>query len=80
MCIFWSRVTLILMLEITKVQKKLEKANKSKSGIEQTIDSKDYESKANEQAKEANKTKLDNTIAEIEGLQATITNLQRLKL
>lgn len=66
--------------EITKVQKKLEKANKSKSGIEQTIDSKDYESKANEQAKEANKTKLDNTIAEIEGLQATITNLQRLKL
>ncbi|KOG99587.1 valine--tRNA ligase [Saccharomyces eubayanus] len=66
--------------EITKVQKKLEKANKSKSNIEQTIDSKDYESKANEQAKEANKTKLDNTVAEIEGLEATITNLKRLKL
>ncbi|CAI4062409.1 hypothetical protein SKDZ_07G3400 [Saccharomyces kudriavzevii ZP591] len=66
--------------EISKVQKKLEKANKSKNGIEQTINSKDYESKANEQAKEANKTKLDNTVAEIEGLEATIENLKRLKL
>ncbi|EJS43676.1 vas1p [Saccharomyces arboricola H-6] len=66
--------------EIAKVQKKLEKANKSKNGIEQTINSKDYESKANEQAKEANKTKLDNTVAEIDGLEATIENLKRLKL
>ncbi|QHS73405.1 valine--tRNA ligase [Saccharomyces paradoxus] len=66
--------------EIAKVQKKLEKANKSKNGIEQTINSKDYETKANEQAKEANKTKLDNTVAEIEGLEATIENLKRLKL
>lgn len=41
--------------EIAKVQKKLEKAKKSKNGIEQTINSKDYETKANTQAKEANK-------------------------
>lgn len=66
--------------EIAKVQKKLEKAKKSKNGIEQTINSKDYETKANAQAKEANKSKLDNTVAEIEGLEATIENLKRLKL
>ena len=66
--------------EIAKVQKKLERASKSKNGIEQTMNSKDYETKANKQAKEANKTKLDNTVAEIEGLQATIENLKRLKL
>lgn len=66
--------------EIAKVQKKLEKAKKSKNGIEQTINSKDYETKANTQAKEANKSKLDNTVAEIEGLEATIENLKRLKL
>ena len=66
--------------EITKVEKKLEKATKTKQGLESTISSKDYESKANEQAKEANKSRLDNTVAEIEGLEATIENLKRLKL
>ena len=66
--------------EIAKVQKKLEKANKSKQNIEQTIGRKDYESKANDQAKEANKVKLENSVAEIEGLEATIENLNRLKL
>ncbi|CCE63030.1 hypothetical protein TPHA_0D03970 [Tetrapisispora phaffii CBS 4417] len=66
--------------EISKVQKKLEKATKSKQGIEKTMSSKDYESKANEQAKEANNAKLENTIAEIEGLEATIRNLEALKL
>lgn len=66
--------------EISKIQKKLERATKTKQGIESTIKSKDYESKANEQAKEANKTRLENTIAEIDGLEATIENLKRLKL
>lgn len=66
--------------EISKTQKKLEKAQKSKQGIEKIINSKDYEAKANEQAKESNKIKLENTAAEIEGLEATIANLERLKL
>ncbi|EDO19596.1 hypothetical protein Kpol_1018p134 [Vanderwaltozyma polyspora DSM 70294] len=66
--------------EVGKVQKKLEKALKNKQNIENTMNSKDYETKANDQAKEANKTKLENTNAEIEGLQATINNLERLKL
>ena len=66
--------------EIVKVQKKLEKSLKAQQGIENTMNSKDYESKANEQAKEANKDKLEHAIAEIEGLNATIKNLERLKL
>ncbi|CCH61710.1 hypothetical protein TBLA_0F01680 [Henningerozyma blattae CBS 6284] len=66
--------------EITKVEKKLEKSLKSKQSIEKTMSSKDYEKKANAQAQEANKTKLENTIAEIEGLEATIENLKKLKL
>lgn len=66
--------------EIGKAQKKLEKAKKTQTGIESTMSSKDYESKANDQAKEATKLRLDNSVAEIEGLQATIENLKRLKL
>ena len=66
--------------EITKVQKKLDKVAKSKTGLEKTMQSKDYESKATTEAQNANKTKLENTVAEIEGLEATIKNLERLKL
>ncbi|SMN18166.1 similar to Saccharomyces cerevisiae YGR094W VAS1 Mitochondrial and cytoplasmic valyl-tRNA synthetase [Maudiozyma saulgeensis] len=66
--------------EIAKVQKKLDKVSKSKAGMEKTMNSKDYESKANAEAQAANKTKLENTVAEIEGLEATIENLKRLKL
>lgn len=66
--------------EIAKVQKKLDKSIKNKQNIEKIINSKDYDSKANAQAKEANKVKYDNTVAEIEGLEATIENLRRLKL
>lgn len=66
--------------EITKIQKKLDKAIKSKAGLEKTINSKDYESKANAEAQAANKSKLENTFAEIEGIEATIENLKRLKL
>lgn len=66
--------------EIGKAEKKLEKVSKTKSGIESTMGSKDYESKANDQAKEATRLRLENSIAEIEGLKATIENLKRLKL
>ncbi|QLQ80223.1 hypothetical protein HG537_0D02240 [Torulaspora globosa] len=66
--------------EICKVEKKLERAIKTKNGIESTISSKDYETKANDQAKEANRTRLENAMAEIDGLEATIENLKRLKL
>ncbi|QLL34304.1 hypothetical protein HG536_0G01630 [Torulaspora globosa] len=66
--------------EISKVEKKLERARKTRNGIESTIGSKDYETKANDQAKEANKARLENAVAEIEGLEATIENLKRLKL
>ncbi|CAB4252083.1 similar to Saccharomyces cerevisiae YGR094W VAS1 Mitochondrial and cytoplasmic valyl-tRNA synthetase [Maudiozyma barnettii] len=66
--------------EIAKVQKKLDKVSKSKAGMEKTMNSKDYESKANAEAQAANKTKLENTVAEIEGLEATVENLKRLKL
>ncbi|CAG59424.1 uncharacterized protein GVI51_G02959 [Nakaseomyces glabratus] len=66
--------------EIAKVEKKIEKARKTKQGIEQIINGKDYDTKANEQAKEANKVRLENSIADIEGFETTIENLKRLKL
>ncbi|AMD21943.1 HFR088Wp [Eremothecium sinecaudum] len=66
--------------ELEKVSSKLEKAEKTKSSIEKLISSKDYEAKANEHAKKANNYRLESTIAEIETLQATIANLEKLKL
>lgn len=66
--------------EISKTQSKLEKAQKTKEGIEKIMTSKDYEAKANDQAKASNKARFENTLAEIEGLEATIANLERLKL
>ncbi|SCW01863.1 LAFE_0E08944g1_1 [Lachancea fermentati] len=66
--------------EISKTKKKLEKTLKTKEGIEKIMKSKDYEAKANEQAKELTMTRLENTVAEIEGLEATISNLERLQL
>lgn len=66
--------------EVLKVQKKLEKAKKSEQNIQSIINGKDYEVKANEQAKKANKDRLENIIAEIESLESTISNLERLRL
>ncbi|SCU90053.1 LAME_0E06854g1_1 [Lachancea meyersii CBS 8951] len=66
--------------EIFKTQSKLEKAQKVKENIDKTMNSPDYEAKANEQAKATNNTRLQNTLADIEGLEATIANLERLKL
>ncbi|SCV04609.1 LANO_0G11254g1_1 [Lachancea nothofagi CBS 11611] len=66
--------------EVSKTQGKLEKAQKVKESVEKVINGSDYEAKANDQAKTANNTRLQNTLAEIEGLEATIANLERLKL
>lgn len=66
--------------EIQKVYKKLEKATKTRQSIESSISSRDYETKASAQVKEANKARLDSSAAEIEGFEATIENLKRLKL
>ncbi|CCH42403.1 valyl-tRNA synthetase [Wickerhamomyces ciferrii] len=66
--------------EISKAQKKLDKVQKSKQSIEKIVNSKDYASKANQEAQEQNKTKLENAAAEIEGFEQTIANLERLKL
>ncbi|AGO10024.1 AaceriAAR034Wp [[Ashbya] aceris (nom. inval.)] len=66
--------------EIQKFNKKLDKAQKSKEAIEKLVGSSDYETKANEQAKKANKDRLDSIAAEIESLEATIANLEKLKL
>lgn len=66
--------------EINKTQVKMDKAEKSRSNIIKTMQSKDYAEKASKQAQETNKTRLENCEAEIEGFQATIANLERLKL
>lgn len=66
--------------EIAKANKKFEKIVKSKESIEKIINSKDYAEKASLYAQEQNKTRLDNALAEIEGFEATIANLERLKL
>lgn len=66
--------------EIAKAQKKLDKSIRSKEAIEKTISSKDYATKASKEAQEQNQDRLDNAVAEIEGFEATIANLERLKL
>ncbi|QEU60942.1 Vas1 [Kluyveromyces lactis] len=66
--------------EISKVQKKLDKTLKSKSAIDKIVNSSDYEQKANDQVKQFNKERLDHAAAEIETLEATIANLEALKL
>ncbi|BAO41085.1 valyl-tRNA synthetase [Kluyveromyces marxianus DMKU3-1042] len=66
--------------EIAKVQKKLEKTLKSKAGIEKIVNTADYETKANDQVKQFNKERLEHAAAEIDTLEATIANLERLKL
>jgi valyl-tRNA synthetase len=66
--------------EISKALKKLDKTKKSKEAIEKTINSKDYADKASQEVKEQNLDRLNNSVAEIEGFEATIANLERLKL
>ncbi|CAH00820.1 valine--tRNA ligase [Kluyveromyces lactis] len=66
--------------EISKVQKKLDKTLKSKSAIDKIVNSSDYEQKANDQVKQFNKERSEHAAAEIETLEATIANLEALKL
>ncbi|ODV83984.1 hypothetical protein CANARDRAFT_29448 [[Candida] arabinofermentans NRRL YB-2248] len=66
--------------EIEKVNKKLEKAEISLKNLNKTMSAPDYEKKASIEAQEKNSNAKNNTIAEIEGLNATIVNLERLKL
>ena len=66
--------------EITKAKKKIDKTQKQKESIEKTINSKGYLSKASQETIDQDKTRLETAIAEIEGFEATIANLERLKL
>lgn len=66
--------------EIAKVQKKLGGLLKNKQNLEKMINAKDYAVKASKEAQEQNQVRFDNFVAEIEGFEATIKNLENLKL
>ncbi|KAG7821184.1 hypothetical protein KL928_001268 [Ogataea angusta] len=66
--------------EIEKVVKKLDKAKGALNNLEKMINAPDYEKKVSKEVQEKNKTTRSNQLAEIEGFEATIKNLERLKL
>ncbi|KAH3686262.1 hypothetical protein WICPIJ_002759 [Wickerhamomyces pijperi] len=66
--------------EIAKVQKKLGGLLKNKQNLEKMVNAKDYAIKASKEAQEQNQVRFDNFVAEIEGFEATIKNLESLKL
>lgn len=66
--------------EISKFNKKLEKSKNSLTNLEKIMSSADYESKASDAAKEKNNQSKEKTLAEIEGFEQTIANLEKLKL
>lgn len=66
--------------EISKFNKKLEKSKNSLTNLEKIMRSADYESKASDAAKEKNNQSKEKTLAEIEGFEQTIANLEKLKL
>ncbi|KAG7884294.1 hypothetical protein KL938_002166 [Ogataea parapolymorpha] len=66
--------------EIEKVVKKLNKAKGALNNLEKMINAPDYEKKVSKEVQEKNKTTRSNQLAEIEGFEATIKNLERLKL
>jgi valyl-tRNA synthetase len=66
--------------EVAKFEKKLEKSKNTLAGLEKIMTSADYESKASDAAKEKNQQSKEKTIAEIEGFETTIANLEKLKL
>ncbi|KAG7879975.1 hypothetical protein KL905_001468 [Ogataea polymorpha] len=66
--------------EIEKVVKKLNKAKGALNNLEKMINAPDYEKKVSREVQEKNKTTRSNQLAEIEGFEATIKNLERLKL
>lgn len=65
--------------EIAKAQKKIEKTQKQKDNIQKAMSAAGY-AKASAQTKEMDQSRLDTATAEIEGFEATIANLERLKL
>ncbi|KAH3675103.1 hypothetical protein WICMUC_002935 [Wickerhamomyces mucosus] len=66
--------------EIVKAQKKLGGIQKNKENLEKMINAKDYAIKASKEAQEQNQSRYNNFLAEIEGFEATIKNLELLKL
>ncbi|KAG7758041.1 hypothetical protein KL911_001017 [Ogataea haglerorum] len=66
--------------EIEKVVKKLNKAKGALNNLEKMINAPDYEKKVSKEVQEKNRTTRSNQMAEIEGFEATIKNLERLKL
>ncbi|AOA63904.1 Valine--tRNA ligase, mitochondrial [Komagataella phaffii] len=66
--------------EILKTQNKVSKVEKSLQALEKTLASSNYASKASKEIQEQDQTKKQNFISELEGLNATIANLQQLKL
>ncbi|GME86089.1 unnamed protein product [[Candida] boidinii] len=66
--------------EIKKVTNRLDKANGNLKNLEKILNGEDYEKKASTEAQENNKVRHENLLADIDGLNATIANLERLKL
>lgn len=67
-------------LEITKTQSKLAKLEKQKESLNKTVTTPGYADKASAEVQAVNKDKIEKNQAEIEGLLATIQNLENLKL
>ncbi|KAK9461240.1 tRNA synthetases class I-domain-containing protein [Lipomyces oligophaga] len=65
--------------ELKKTTDKLLKAEKGKSLLEKMMLNKDYETKANPEAKKANNERLDTLSAEIDGLKAMIEDFEKLR-
>ncbi|ODV60141.1 valine--tRNA ligase ASCRUDRAFT_76650 [Ascoidea rubescens DSM 1968] len=66
--------------EIKKFQKKLDKSIAIKTSVEKIMDGKDYNAKASERAKQNDTERFEKAKADIESLEATIANLEKLKL
>lgn len=66
--------------ELSKWQKKMDKVQGSLKNLEKVMNAPDYEAKASDVAKAKNQENLEKTLAEIEGFEATISNLEKLKL
>jgi valyl-tRNA synthetase len=66
--------------EIARAQKKIVRSQNQKDSLEKTMSNEGYLAKASKEAVEQDKARLETAIAEIEGYEATIANLERLKL
>lgn len=66
--------------EITKAQAKIDKINKVKEQLEKQTKVPDYETKVKASVREQNDKKLEGYAAEIKGLEAVLSEFNRLKL